>query len=72
MRAGSNELIVIVKMYDLIKWSCEHISRFPRNYRFVLGERIDRNMLDILELLIEAKYAKERVTILTRINLRLA
>jgi len=40
MMADLNELIVIVKMYDLIKWSCEHTSKFPRNYRFVLGERI--------------------------------
>ena len=68
MMADSNELIVIVKMYDLIKWSCEHISRFPRNYRFVLGERIETNLLDILELLIAAKFSKDRVALLTKTN----
>ena len=36
------ELIVITKTYDLILWSCNHTSKFPRNHRFVLGERIER------------------------------
>lgn len=65
------ELVIIVKTYDLMKWCCEHTSKFPRNYRFVLGERIERNLYDILEWLIEAKYTKERLEILTKINLRL-
>lgn len=52
-------------------WCCEHTSKFPRNYRFVLGERIERNLYDILEWLIEAKYTKECLEILTKINLRL-
>jgi hypothetical protein len=36
------ELVVITKTYDLILWSCNHTGKFPRNHRFVLGERIDR------------------------------
>ena len=39
------ELTVITKTYDLILWSCNHTSRFPRNHRFVLGERIERNLV---------------------------
>ena len=35
---------MITKTYDLILWSCNHTSRFPRNHRFVLGERIERNL----------------------------
>ena len=31
------ELTVITKTYDLILWSCNHTSRFPRNHRCVLG-----------------------------------
>jgi hypothetical protein len=38
------ELIVIIKTYDLILWSCNHTSKFPRNHRFVLGERIKGNL----------------------------
>ena len=44
------ELIVITKTYDLILWSCNHTSRFPRNHRFVLGERIERNLYNLLVL----------------------
>ena len=46
------ELMVITKTYDLILWSCNHTSKFPRNHRFVLGERIERNLYGLLETLI--------------------
>ena len=58
------ELIVITKTYDLILWSCNHTSKFPRNHRFVLGERIDRNLYGLLETLIAAKYTKNRQRLL--------
>jgi hypothetical protein len=32
--------VVITKTYDLILWSCHYTGKFPRNHRFVLGERI--------------------------------
>ena len=35
------ELVVITKTYDLILWSCNHTGKYPRNHRFVLGERLD-------------------------------
>ena len=38
------ELVVITKTYDLILWSCNHTGRFPRQHRFVLGERIERHI----------------------------
>jgi len=60
----SDELIVIVKIYDLILWSSNHTSRFPRIHRFVLGERIERGMYDLLEMLIQAKYTRENKAIL--------
>ena len=54
------ELAVITKTYDLILWSCNHTGRFPRNHRFVLGERMERNLYDLLETLIRAKYTRQR------------
>ena len=42
------ELIVITKTYDLILWSCNHTGKFPRNHRFVLGERIERKPYKLL------------------------
>ena len=47
--AKGEELSVITKTYDLtydlILWSCNHTSRFPRNHRFVLGEQVERNAM---------------------------
>jgi len=68
---GKDELTVITKAYDLILWSCNHTGKFPRNHRFVLGERIERNLYDLLELLIQAKYSRERQDQLRRANLLL-
>ena len=65
------ELVVITKTYDLILWSCNHTSRFPRNHRFVLGERIERNLYDLLETLIQAKYTRQRQPLLEAANLKL-
>ena len=47
------ELVVITKTYDLILWSCNHTGRFPRQHRFVLGERLERTLYDLLETLIQ-------------------
>ena len=70
-RRKDEELVVITKMYDLILWSCNHTGKFPRNHRFVLGERIERNLYDVLETLIEAKYSRVRTPLLQHANLRL-
>ena len=56
----NEELTVITKTYDLILWSCQHTSRFPRQHRFVLGERLERTLYELLETLIQAKYTRER------------
>lgn len=50
--------------YDFILWSCHH-----RNHCFVLGERIERALYDLLETLIRAKYTKERRELLEYANL---
>ena len=63
------ELVVVTKTYDLILWSCHHTGKFPRNHRFVLGERIERNLYDLLEILIRAKYTKHRQELLEQANL---
>src|SRR3954464_7999263 len=63
------ELTVITKTYDLILWSCNHISQFPRNHRFVLGERIERNLYDLLETLLKARYTRLRGPLLEQANM---
>src|SRR5438270_10054917 len=65
------ELVVITKTYDFILWSCHHTGKFPRNHRFVLGERIERNLYDLLETLIRSKFTRDRRDLLERSNLLL-
>ena len=62
---------MITKTYDLILWPCNHTSKFPRNHRFVLCERIERNLYNLLETLIAAKYTKNRQRLLEEANLSL-
>ena len=71
VRRSQEELTVLTKTYDLILWSCHHTGRFPRNHRFVLGERIERNLYDLLETLIRAKYTRQRQELLEQANLLL-
>jgi 23S rRNA-intervening sequence protein len=65
------ELTVITKAYDLVLWSCQHVARFPRSHRFVLGERIERNLYDLLETLVKARYTRQRQALLEQANLTL-
>lgn len=69
--AKREELIVITKTYDLILWSANHTGRFPRNHRFTLGERLERNLYELLETLIQAKYQREKTALLEAANLKL-
>ncbi len=52
------ELPIIQKTYDLIKWYIPILNRLPRNHRFTLGDRLVNNLYDLLEGLIQARYAK--------------
>jgi hypothetical protein len=56
----------ITLTYDLLKWSIPTIEKFPRSQRFLLGDRIENNILDILELLIRANYSKDKIDCLKK------
>ena len=62
---------VVTKTYDLILWTLPKLAKFPREQRFLLGDRIESVLFDILELLITAVYTKEKKGYLTKANLRL-
>ena len=55
--------------YRFILWLVPAVERFPRSQKFLLGDRIQRNALDILEALIEATYTRQRGPHLSRANL---
>lgn len=47
------------------------MANFPKDQRFLLTDRIERILLDILEMLIEAVYSKQKRRVLVKVNLRL-
>ncbi len=62
---------VVEKHYKLILWMLPKMAKFPKDQRFLLADRIERILLDILEMLIEAVYSREKRKILITVNLKL-
>ncbi len=52
-------------------WLLPKIAKFPRDHRFVLGERMERQVYGILESLIRAKYDRARRAVLQEVNVNL-
>jgi hypothetical protein len=57
-----------VKWYDVTKWMLERVESFPKNQRFVFGQRLADRVLGILELLVEAAYSPRKADLLARAN----
>ncbi|MBN2013529.1 diversity-generating retroelement protein Avd [candidate division KSB1 bacterium] len=51
---------VLVKTNDFIRYFLPKIEKMPRNYKFIIGDRIVKIQLDFLELLIEAYYSTDK------------
>lgn len=65
------ELPIIQKTYDLILWYVPIVNKLPRDHKFVIGDRITNGLYDLLEELIIARYAKEKLNKLEMLNARL-
>jgi len=62
---------LLTRLEDFIVWFLPHLEQFPRNYKFLLGDRCVKIMLDIYEALIDAYYSKDKLAKLQRANLEL-
>ena len=64
---------LVLKTYDLLKFSIPTIERIPNKHKFTLGERLHYLLSDLLELMIEASYSykKEQFNKLRSINILL-
>ena len=63
--------IVVEKHYQMILWLLPKIANFPKDQRYLLADRIENLVLDILELLIKAVYQKEKRPLLIEVNVKL-
>jgi hypothetical protein len=66
--SGIEELPIIQKTYDLIKWYVPILNRLPKQHRFNLGDRIIARLYDLLEGLLVAQYSKEKLQQLQNLN----
>jgi len=59
---------VLVKWYDYTNWLLDRIDAFPKNQRFIFGQRMADLVLSILEILVEATYTREKAALLQEAN----
>ncbi|MEM9567872.1 MAG: diversity-generating retroelement protein Avd [Cyanobacteria bacterium P01_E01_bin.34] len=71
MSSPTNELPIIQKTYDLIKWYVPILNRLPRDHKFNLGDRIVTGLYDLLKAFILARYSRNKLDILAPQNGRL-
>ncbi len=67
----TKEVDAITKLYDFILWMIPKLEKYPRSQKFLLADRIENLILDILELLIDAAYSKRKNEVLRAANLKL-
>ncbi|MBI3680493.1 MAG: diversity-generating retroelement protein Avd [Acidobacteria bacterium] len=52
--------VVVQRAYELVLWLLPKAERFPRSFRFTVGERTVAAGLDLLLALVEASYSADK------------
>jgi hypothetical protein len=65
------ELPIFTHWMQFVEWLLTTTERFPKRVRFTFSERIENLALDIALDLVEARYSREKLPILYRLNLHL-
>ncbi len=65
------EVNALTRTYDLLLWIIPQLEKFPKGQRYLLGDRIETQMLDLMDLIIEAAYTKSKTLLLREANLKL-
>jgi hypothetical protein len=52
--------VVVGKAYELVLWLLPKVEKFPRGFRFTVGDRIAGVGIDLLLVLVEAAYSAEK------------
>ena len=67
----AQELKVIQDFYDFMLWLIQHTEKFPRHHRYSLGIAMENRLQHILELLLRAKYTRDKASFLNDANMEL-
>lgn len=70
-KPASQDLPVIQKTYDLIRWYVPLLNRLPRNHRFTLGDRMINGLYNLLEGFILARYSHHKLEQLEQLNIQI-
>lgn len=64
---------ILNKAYDFILYMLPKIEKIPRSHKFLIGDRIESGLLDVMDHLIRAFYAQHdtKVLQLKEVNIRL-
>jgi len=71
MKEDIKDIKVLNETYNLLKWFGVLLKEFPRNHRYGLGLKIEDTLYDIFHLLLEARYSKDKLSLLCKANLEL-
>ncbi len=71
MAKEQKEVNALTKTYDLLLWIIPQLGKFPKSQKYLLGDRIETTLLDIMDLLIQAVYTKNRASFLKDANLKI-
>ncbi len=62
---------ILTAVYDFALWLIPQTAKFPKNQRYLLGERLENSVLAVLENIVVANYQKQREADLHKANLEL-
>ncbi len=71
LRFMLQDLIIYQKTYDFILWFYPIVNRFPQKQRFVLGQQIQNELIEIVKAIAEANQTRNKLEDLKRISVRL-
>jgi hypothetical protein len=71
-RKAGPELNCLARWEETAAWLLEHTAKWPKSSRFGMVRKVDDHALDVLELLVVARYEPgQRFQVLREVNLRL-
>ena len=70
--SSRQEMLVIKRGYDFSKWLFNHTGKFPKSYRFSVAARMEKAMLDFIELVTVANMRNDKLPLLRRADEALA
>jgi hypothetical protein len=68
---GPTPPVALSRSYDLVNELGQSVARYARSHRYILGDRTLTTAYDMLDLLIEARYTRDKVPLLNRANIML-